>query len=79
VSGSGISCQHPTAQFFTGRMPFLPPKQQYQSTEASVDNKQSVAMSRSVAVMQLLKSGILMSFICTIHLELTNCTHSLSW
>jgi len=33
VSGSGISCQHPTIQFFTGRMPFLPPNQQRQSTE----------------------------------------------
>jgi len=27
------ACQHPTAQFFTGRMPFLPPKQECQSTE----------------------------------------------
>jgi len=48
VSGSGISwdiCksaprsrqprQHPTTQFFTGRMPFLPPNQQWQSTEGS--------------------------------------------
>ena len=49
VSGSGISwaicksapcskqtpCQHPTTQFFTGRMPFLPPNQQRQSTESS--------------------------------------------
>jgi len=25
--------QHPTAQFFTGQMPFLLPNQQYQSTE----------------------------------------------
>ena len=25
--------QHPTTQFFTGRMPFLPPYQQRQSTE----------------------------------------------
>ena len=47
VSGSGISwaicksapcskqtpCQHPTTRFFTGRMPFLPPNQQRQSTE----------------------------------------------
>ena len=47
VSGSGIhwaicKCaprsgqiphQHPTAQFFTGRMPFLLPNQQRQSTE----------------------------------------------
>ena len=50
VSGSGISwdiCksaphsrqisrQHPTAQFFTGWMPFLPPNQQRQSTEGTV-------------------------------------------
>jgi len=28
--------QHPTAQFFTGRMPFLPPSQQRQSTEGKV-------------------------------------------
>jgi len=26
-------CQHPTTLFFTGRMPFLPPNQQCQSTE----------------------------------------------
>jgi len=26
-------CQHPTAQFFTDQMPFLPPNQQCQSTE----------------------------------------------
>ena len=47
VSGSGISwnislhfapdrqpCQHPTTQFFTGRMPFLLPNQQRQSTSS---------------------------------------------
>jgi len=28
-------CQHPTTQFFTCRMPFLPPNQQCQSTEGS--------------------------------------------
>ena len=43
VSGSGISwaicksaprsCQHPITEFFTDRMPFLPPNQQRQSTE----------------------------------------------
>jgi len=27
-------CQNPVTQFFTGRMPFLPPNQQRQSTEA---------------------------------------------
>jgi len=26
-------CQHPTTQFFTGRMPFLLPNQQRQSNE----------------------------------------------
>ena len=53
MSGSGISwdiCksaphsrqiprQHPTAQFFTGRMPFLPPNQQHQSTEGTNDKQ----------------------------------------
>jgi len=29
------SSQHPTIQFFTGRMPFLPPNQQRQSTEGT--------------------------------------------
>ena len=51
VSGSGISwaiCksaphprqphQHPTTQFFTGRMPFLPPNQQRQSTEGKTNS-----------------------------------------
>jgi len=28
--------QHPTTQFFTGRMPFLPPNQQHQSTEGTM-------------------------------------------
>ena len=28
--------QHPTTQFFTGRMPFLPPNQQHQSTEGNL-------------------------------------------
>jgi len=37
-------CQYPATQFFTGRMPFLPPNQQRQSTEGSnipydTDNK----------------------------------------
>jgi len=30
------SRQHPTAQFFTGQMPFLPPNQQRQSTACSM-------------------------------------------
>jgi len=29
-------CQHPTAQFFTGRMPFLSPNLQRQSTEGKI-------------------------------------------
>jgi len=40
VSGSGISWdQHPTTQFFTGQMPFLPPNQQHQSTEGLLDDQ----------------------------------------
>ena len=33
------SHQYPTALFFTGRMPFLPPNQQRQSTEGNTDNE----------------------------------------
>ena len=33
------SHQYPTALFFTGRMPFLPPNQQHQSTEGYTDNE----------------------------------------
>jgi len=32
--------QHPTTQFFTGRMPFLSPNQQRQSTEGSQPDTQ---------------------------------------
>jgi len=31
--------QHPTTHFFTGRMPFLPPNQQRQSTEEQTKNE----------------------------------------
>jgi len=34
--------QHPTTQFFTGRMPFLPPNQQRQSTEGKHVITQSI-------------------------------------
>ena len=34
-----ITMQHPTTQFFTGRMPFLPPNQQRQSTEGTNHGK----------------------------------------
>jgi len=60
VSGSGICwaiCkfaphprqprQHPTTQFFTGRMPFLLPNQQRQSTEDSKHWRQLVDNSKS--------------------------------
>jgi len=32
--------QHPTTQFLTGRMPFLPPNQQRQSTEGIYSNNE---------------------------------------
>jgi len=36
------AAQHPTTQFFTGQMPFLPPNQQRQSTEGIKKNKKNV-------------------------------------
>jgi len=36
--------QHPTTQFFTGRMPFLPPNQQRQSTEGTSTHTQTKAV-----------------------------------
>ena len=33
---SSVCLQHPTTQFFTGRMPFLSPNQQHQSTDVGV-------------------------------------------
>jgi len=51
VSGSGISCTSlqtdnhastPPLKFFTGRMPFLLPNQQRQSTEGTFLNKKMV-------------------------------------
>jgi len=36
--------QHPTTQFFTGWMPFLPPNQQRQSTEGTIQyNKYEIS------------------------------------
>ena len=34
--------QHPTTQFFTSRMPFLPPNQQRQSTEGISDSASKI-------------------------------------
>jgi len=31
--------KHPTTQFFTGQMPFLPPNQQRQSTEGKITER----------------------------------------
>ena len=69
VSGSGISwaickhapCsrqlthQHPTTQFFTGQMPFLPPNQQRQSTEGT----QKVFDNINIHCVELPQDGIL--------------------
>jgi len=65
MSGSGISwvyaslhlapdrqpCQHPTTQFFTGWMPFLPLNQQWQYTEGINDlvNKHQKNKSATVS------------------------------
>ena len=37
-----ITCQHPTTQFFTDRMPFLPPNQQCQSTEGNLNSNKDI-------------------------------------
>jgi len=42
-------CQHPTTQYFTGRMPFLPPNQQRQSTEGCPHEEPRKSKLRQVA------------------------------
>ena len=42
------SCQHPTTQLFTARMPFLPPNQQRQSTEGYISYCTAVNVSNKV-------------------------------
>jgi len=44
----GQLSQHPTTQFFTGWMPFLPPNQQRQSTEGT-DEKQKVTNTQIIS------------------------------
>jgi len=39
--------QHPTTQFFTGRMPFLLPNQQRQNAEKPILNRHILALSVS--------------------------------
>jgi len=39
-------CQHPTTQFFTDWMPFLPPNQQRQSTEGKLTTMSNVTKSQ---------------------------------
>jgi len=39
--------QHPTTQLFTGRMPFLPPNQQRQSTEGNIWERAQEAKVRA--------------------------------
>ena len=43
----------PTTQFFTGRMPFLPPNQQRQSTEGSANDYQNLLMCDEVIVYEI--------------------------
>jgi len=52
--------QHPTTQVFTGRMPFLPPNQQRQSTEGHTAR----AMIKAIKI-KLIKCK-LMPFVCTL-------------
>jgi len=49
LSPDGQPRQHPTTQFFAGRMPFLPPNQQRQSTKG-VEDCQARKMNKEDAV-----------------------------
>ena len=54
-------CQHPTTQFFTGRMPFLSPNQQHQSTEGChycLVNCEARIMYPTVGQQTVLPSGL---------------------
>ena len=52
--------QHPTTQFFTGRMPFLPPNQQRQSTEGTL---LSCTLYKNHSQETLLKTRIMYIFL----------------
>ena len=79
VSGSGICwaiwksaphprqpCQHPTTQFFTGQMPFLPPNQQRQSTEdkLKVKLKLTTALLNYIEVTSAVTSSLTPPGLC---------------
>ena len=50
--------QHPTTQFFTGRMPFLPPNQQHQSPEGkSTEGKSTCIFIEYMLVLFILSEN----------------------
>ena len=52
-----VPCQHPTTQFFTGRMPFLLPSQQRQSTEGIFSIKMINILMANLTKMRKLSSA----------------------
>ena len=48
-------CQHPTTLFFTGRMPFLPPNQQRQSTEGKLQHNSAETTCTSAQQIEVMK------------------------
>ena len=45
--------QHPTTQFSTGRMPFLPPNQQRQSTEGTAHTQSTLTSCKQTCAIRL--------------------------
>ena len=66
--------QHPTTQFFTGRMPFLPPNQQRQSTEG---NHSVIHVPKFIGIEQLLWKLSMVYFLATHYTIIRKMTHHL--
>jgi len=50
---SDTTRQHPTTQFFTGWMPFLPPNQQHQSTEGNLKETTADIFNKKVTIISV--------------------------
>ena len=57
--------RHPTTQFFTGWMPFLPPNQQRQSTEGTDTHLESGKMSHACVTAAMNVFNVI--FVSTLH------------
>ena len=60
--------QHPTTQFFTGRMPFLPPNQQRQSTKGNKHWRQRAPPPTANKIAENLSLTFLMKHLLQIYI-----------